>query len=412
MAEIQNESFNFSIVDTIEGMGSPELLADLLSPETATEDVDNLEKIVKEVEDNPPVKEQKQKSTAPKEKKEETQEGKKEEDKPSEQDVLTNFLLEEEGEEKEKKEEKAEVEETSEEKEEKTQPTVLSSLYKDLLNLGVFTKEDGEDEQEVATPEEFLKRFQDEKVKGAKEMLNNFIGQFGQDYQDAFQAIYVNGVEPKDYFGAYNSIVNFAELDLANEDNQIKVIRQALTDQGLEPDDVNTEVERLKNYGDLETVAAKHHKALVKKEALKLQQMEQKAEAEQLQKTAIKNQYIQNVQNILEEKLKAKEFDGIPVNSKLAQETTDFLLTDKYKAPSGELLTDFDVAILELKRPENHAKKVKVALLLKILEKDPTLSTIQKSGITKKSDELFKEVARQTTKSKTSATGSTNSWFS
>jgi hypothetical protein len=70
---------------------------------------------------------------------------------------------------------------------------------------------------------------------------------------------------------------------------------------------------------------------------------------------------------------------------------------------------------LELKRPENHATKVKVALLLKILEKDPTLSTIQKTGVSKKSNELFGEVARQVTRTK-SPSGSVqpskqNSWF-
>jgi len=70
---------------------------------------------------------------------------------------------------------------------------------------------------------------------------------------------------------------------------------------------------------------------------------------------------------------------------------------------------------LELKRPENHETKVKVALLLKILEKDPTLSTIQKSGISKKSNELFGEVARQVTKSGIKSSGGSkdksNSWF-
>jgi hypothetical protein len=116
----------------------------------------------------------------------------------------------------------------------------------------------------------------------------------------------------------------------------------------------------------------------------------------------------------LEEKLKTKEFDGIPLNPKLANELQDFLLVDKYKTNSGETLTDFDRTILELKRPENHAMKVKVALLLKILEKDPTLSTIQKTGISKKSNELFGEVARQVTKSgvKSSSNPSkSNSWF-
>ena len=57
--------------------------------------------------------------------------------------------------------------------------------------------------------------------------------------------------------------------------------------------------------------------------------------------------------------------------------------------------------------------KVKVGLLLKILEKDPTLSTIQKSGVSKKTDQLFGEVARQVTKAKssTSTPANKNSWF-
>jgi hypothetical protein len=60
--------------------------------------------------------------------------------------------------------------------------------------------------------------------------------------------------------------------------------------------------------------------------------------------------------------------------------------------------------------------KVKLGLLMKMLEKDPTLSTIQRTGVTKKSNQLFGEVARQVTKAKTaSATGSSkanpSSWF-
>ena len=50
--------------------------------------------------------------------------------------------------------------------------------------------------------------------------------------------------------------------------------------------------------------------------------------------------------------------------------------------------------MLELKDPKNHAQKVKVALILKLLEKDPTLSTIQKAGVSKKSDKLFETVTK------------------
>jgi hypothetical protein len=53
-----------------------------------------------------------------------------------------------------------------------------------------------------------------------------------------------------------------------------------------------------------------------------------------------------------------------------------------------------------------------------MLEKDPSLSTIQRAGVTKKSNQLFGEVARQVTKAKTVASKKPssnnkkpNSWF-
>jgi hypothetical protein len=418
MAEnLENPSFgNFSIENTIEmGAGNAELLQDLLAPETSTSSPDE----IKSIETPEPQKEEAPKAGA------EKKEAPKEDAAKSIQDFLSTGENEEEEEEEapaptkaKAAAKKAEPEPTSEEEEGEAEPEVsqFGALANDLFKLGVFSKDDDEEEDvQITTAEEFLERFQEEKKKGAIEVVNNFIGQFGEDYQQAFDAIFVKGVHPKEYFGAYNNVSSFAEMDLSDESNQVAILKQALTDQGFESEDISTEVERLKNYGDLESVAQKHHKVLVKKEAAKLHQMEQKAEIEMQQKTAIRNQYINNVQSVLQEKLKTKEFDGIPINPKLANELQDFLLVDKYKTASGETLTDFDRTILELKRPENHGTKVKVALLLKILEKDPTLSTIQKSGISKKSNELFGEVARQVSKSGVKSSNNnpqkSNSWF-
>jgi hypothetical protein len=390
----------FSIMDTMEMAGNPELLKDLLSPETSTGNPDDISPIIKEAEDKNPLPESKPrgKEIVPKE------EGKE----YSGQDIVNNFL----GDSTDQQEDVPEGQTKEPVEEVPEQESQFTALSKDLYRLGVFTAEEGEDPVVISTPEEFLERFNAEKQKGAIVMVNNFISQFGEDYQDAFEAIYVKGVNPKDYFGIYNTIVDFTKLDLTDESNQIAVMKQALTDQGLEPDDVVTEIDRLKNYGDLESVASKHHKVLVKKEAARLQQMETQAERDLQQKTGIKNQYIQNVQSILQEKLKAKEFDGIPINPKLVNELQDFLLVDKYKTASGETLTDFDRTILELKRPENHTMKVKVALLLKILEKDPTLSTIQRTGVSKKSDQVFSELARQvTTSGKSNNAQQPKSWF-
>lgn len=399
---LDSPSFSFGIEETL-GMGNTELLNDLYSPETSTTDPDSIEAIVKTVEDPKPIA------------KPEIEKGKEvvqklDGEEKTQQDLLKNFFGNGDNEEEEEEENiNTKVDKKEEEKEEEDSPFV--ALSRDLFKLGVFTKEEEEDDVQITTPEEFLEKFNAEKKKGAIDIVDNFIGQFGEDYQKAFEAIFVKGSDPKEYFGIYNNVVSFAEMDLSIESNQEKIIRQALTDQGFESEDIVTEIERLRNYGDLETVATRNHKVLVKKEALKLQELEQKSEQEQRQKTMVRNQYIQNVQTVLQDKLKTKEFDGIPLNPKLASELQDFLLVDKYKTPSGETLTDFDKTILELKRPENHILKVKVGLLLKILEKDPTLSTIQKTGVSKKSTQLFEEVARQTTKKNVANPTKANSWF-
>jgi hypothetical protein len=401
----------FSIENTMEmGMGNQELLQDLISPETSTASPTDVKPIDEEEPPTPPASKKpsdKNSSQQSSGKSKNEDEGDDDEGKKNLQNFLSGDDEEEEEEDDDPSKGKTPVkkpEEQENEDEPSDEGSKFSALAKDLFKLGVFNKDEDDDEEvSISTPEEFLERFTLEKKKGAIEIVNNFIGQFGEDYQQAFDAIFVKGVNPKEYFSSYNNVVSFSEMDLSVEKNQETVIRKALEDQGFEEEDIETEVERLKNYGDLETVAARHHKVLVKKEAAKLQEMEKKAELEMQQKQAIKQMYYNNVNTVLQEKLKAKEFDGIPINPKLASEIQEFLLVEKYKTASGETLTDFDKTILELKRPENHQMKVKVALLLKVLEKDPTLSTIQKKGVSKQSNELFSEVVRHKEKGKSSS---------
>lgn len=391
MAQENLDMPSFSIEETMDmGAGNAQLLNDLFTPEDI----------------NPEdVKEIKEEKKAPVELPKSEEE--KEEPKEEKQNLLASFLDDEEEETKEEKPKTKETEEPAKE-EDVQEDSQFAALSRDLFKLGVFTET--EDEEPITTPEQFLEKFNSEKVRGANEMVNNFIGQFGEDYKQAFDAIFVKGVDPKEYFGTYNNVVSFADMDLTREDNQESVVRQSLLNQDWAPEEVSEEIERLKNIGDLEIVAKRHHKGLVKKEAQKLQELEQKAEQELQQKQYMKQQYVQNIQTILQEKVKAKEFDGIPLNPQLASELQNFLLEDKWKTPQGELLSDFDKAILDLKKPENHAQKVKVALLIKLLEKDPTLSTIQKAGISKKSDKLFESVQKVTKKEVKNE--QPKSWFS
>ena len=418
---MSDKSNPFGIQNTMEtGAGDAQLLNDLMAPETASGNPEDVTPIVNEI-DTPKVETnddpQRGKDITPPK----SVDGKTDEEKESGESLIADFLTDSDEDDDDdikvdppndalKKASEDFKDATDNDDEEEEDDNKFTALSNDLFNLGVFNKEEDE-EVSINTPEEFLERFNAEKKKGATELVQNFIGQFGEDYQNAFDSIFVKGVDPKEYFGAYNNVVNFSEMDLSKEQNQVSIMKQALSDQGFEPEDISKEIERLQNYGDLDTVATRHHKVLVKKEAKKLQKLDNEAAQVQEQKTHIKNQYIQNVQSILSNKLEEKEFDGIPINSNLANELQDFLLVDKWKTPAGENLTDFDRAILDLKRPENHEMKVKVGLLMKTLEKDPTLSTIQRKGVTKQSNKLFEEVTKQVSKNSRSSKNKPKSWF-
>jgi len=407
---MSDKSNPFGIQNTMEtGAGDAQLLNDLMAPETASGNPEDVTPIVNEIDtpkvetnDNPP----RGKDITPPN----SVDGKTDEEKQSGESLIADFLTDS----KEDDEDddiqvdppndaltkaSRDLDDADDDDDDSEDDNKFTALSNDLFNLGVFNKEEDE-EVSISTPEEFLERFNAEKKKGASELVQNFISQFGEDYQNAFDSIFVKGVDPKEYFGAYGKVVSFSEMDLSQEQNQVSIMKQALADQGFEPEDISKEIERLQDYGDLDTVATRHHKVLVKKEAKKLEKLDIEAQQIQEQKTEIRNQYVQNVQSILSDKVKEKEFDGIPINSNLANELQDFLLVDKWKTPAGETLTDFDRAILDMKRPENHEMKVKIGLLMKMLEKDPTLSTIQRKGASKQTNKLFGEVARQVTKDK------------
>jgi len=387
MAEKDNPFGNFSIDNAEMNSGNQELLTSFLD-DTAPEEIVPITS--------------KETTKKPEEKKKAPIVKKDEEEDLTKRSIEELDIHEEEEEEEEPLKKPVKKDEESEEEEEEEDPKKASTfavISKELFNHGIFTKDEEEEDVEINTPEDFLERFNYEKKKGAQIMVENYISRFGPDYQQAFQAIFENGVPPREYLASYTKIENLAEIDLTQEANQIAVIKQGLAEQGYEEDDITTELERLKNYQDLEKVAKTHHKVLVKKEGDKLVKLEEESQNKQRQLAASRQQYIKNVQAVLQEKLKTKDFDGIPVNQGLLAETQNFLLQEKYKTPAGETLTDFDKFVLDLKRPENHVLKVKVGLLFKILEKDPTLSTIKKAGLTQKSNGLFEELARKTSKS-------------
>lgn len=270
------------------------------------------------------------------------------------------------------------------------------TLSKDLYKLGVFTTDEGEEQIIANTPEEFLERFQQEKQRGATEMVSNFLERFGENYKEMFDAVFVKGVDPKDYLASYTRIESVKGLDLNTESNQEKVFTQYYRSQGLSEERIQKRLEKAKDYGDLADEAVELHELLIQKEEKELARIE----ADKQQELAMKQQrelsYQQNVNKILQNKMTGGDFDGIPVNKKEAQDTFYYMTHKPYKLPNGELITEMQKDWLELDRPENHELKVKMALLMK---NKMDLSKVQKKAVSSKSDSLFTTITNKKTAS-------------
>jgi hypothetical protein len=385
-------SLGFGIEQTVDS-ASASLLDMLTTEETATASPEDVTKIAPK---NRPKSTPKKLPATPVEDDEE-----EDEEEITQLDLSAELLKTLEREEEEETEEEEDAAGTTDDIKEEV--PVWTSLSNDLHKLGLFTADEDEEGNETfepaSTPEEFKDRFVTEMKKSVQSTLTNFIGKFGEDYQNAFQAIYVDGVDPKEYFSAQMQIENLKELDLTQENNQKLVIKKALADQGFEKDDIDEEIARLENYGDLEKMAQRYHKVIAKKEETKLADMAASKQAEIQKQKQIDEQYENNVFSIIKEKYNTKSFDGIPVNKAFAEKTMDYMTTKKYRLPSGELLTEFEKEIVESKSPANHATRVKYAMLLQLLKTDPSLSSLQKKTVSAKTNQVFDEVARHTKKS-------------
>mgnify|MGYP003594970179 CR=1 FL=1 len=261
-------------------------------------------------------------------------------------------------------------------------------LSKELYTLGVFNPEFDEEGNEIPiiakSGQEFKELFESQIQTGMYAMLENHLSRFGEDRLQLFDAIFTKGVDPKQYLPTYNQVQDLKSLSLDDESAQELVVREFYKRAGLSDEKVNAKIQRLKDTAELQGDAEEFHPQLVAQDEAKLKKQEEDRENEIKMEEQRDAAYKASIVKILSEKIKAKDFDGISVNDKVARETFDFLYNKKWKGADGKKFTDFDKFILELNKPENHALKVKVGLLAK---QNFDLSKVQKKAVSEDSSE-------------------------
>ena len=289
-------------------------------------------------------------------------------------------------------------EEGDDEGEEEPENT-FNVLGRQLVDLGIFSLEEGET-LDITNGDAFAERFEIEQKKKAANTIDQFLGRFGDDYREAFQAIFVEGVSPTEYISQVASIENIASIDISTESGQRAVLSKYYQSLGWDDNKIETKIKKLIDYGDIESESEDVHRVLISQEEKKLSQLEENKRRENQEKAAKKESFSKSVASLLNEKIAAKEFDSIPVTKEFAQQVFNDLTQEKYQTKTGEKLSEFDYYLMKLNSPENYSKKVKLAMIAKMLETDPTLSKLQKKLVSKESNELFQGLAKHSQKAK------------
>jgi len=325
------------------------------------------------------------------------------EKKPSAMEVAESFLSDKEEEGNEEEEEiPAKVE-----NKEKPESNQFETFSKELYSLNVLSQDDEEEPVLAKSGQELLALLNKEKQKGAIAWLDNFLEQHGEDRRELFEAIFIKGADPKEYLPVYNQVAALEGIDLEQEANQEKVVREFYKRAGIPEEKIPTKIQKLKDIAELENEAKDFHPQLVQQDKERAKKIEEESQARLEQQAVIDTTYKEALVSKLQEKLKQKEFDGIPINQKLVQEAFDALYTKKWKLSDGQLITDFDKLILETKKPENIEKRIKIMLLEKT---GWDFSKIEKKAISKKSEELFQSLAHKDAKNKQQKTPDNTGW--
>lgn len=318
-------------------------------------------------------------------------------------------------------EEKKEEEETPEATEETETPEeeddYFVNLSQGLMKAGIFSEM--EEDEIPKTEEEFLNHFQEEIQSGAQSMLTSYLNKFGDEKRkqvfETIDAIFTKGVDPDEYFQSLGKIESFKALEIEGEDNvanQEKVIRASLAAEGFDSAVIERKIKKITEYGELEEEAKERLPLLVKKEEKSLQKKIQEQEAAAQRKKAEEDQHNASIFSLLQQGLKEKEVDGIPLNKQKAEDTFNFMTTKKYQLSDGTPLTEFEAWWLNLQKPENHQFRVKLALLA---QNNLNLEPVKKTAISKEKESLFrktKQVHKQQSRTENSSKASSDFLFS
>ncbi len=270
--------------------------------------------------------------------------------------------------------------------------TEARQIYEDYKRLGLITED-----AEVTTTEELLEVVKNEFKKGAEDELNAFLSSKGEKAIKFFQAVYIDGIDPQEYFSISQNIESVEGLDMENVDVQRNLVRRSLMEApGANAARVDKYLKLIEEEGDLDKEAVQAQNLFLEREQRQIEKKKTEAEQKAKFERAEQTQYESSISNKLVEVLKTKDLAGLPFTDKIAENTRSYMTNKNWKL-NGKELSDFDKDLLELRKPENIEKALKIAYLL---QNDFDFSKIKNKAISEKTDKLFTKLTKKETEAK------------
>lgn len=213
-------------------------------------------------------------------------------------------------EEKEEKEEKTETTETEEE----DQDNGLQTFAAWLNDKGVVELEEG---KTVESEEDLQEVISTTINKGIEKYKNSH-----PEEVQKFIEFVDNGGNPRDFHRLYYEEASWKDADIENESHQEEIIRATYSKAGMDKDDIESQIQDLKDLGKLDSLAKKMLPKLIAEEDKDKQSLlEAQKEYQNRQKELAKKQWDDFKDNLF----KKEEVNGFKLTPKLKTDLWDYM---------------------------------------------------------------------------------------
>lgn len=213
---------------------------------------------------------------------------------------------------KEEKEEKTETTETQEEEE--NQDNGLQTFAAWLNDKGVVELEEG---KTVESEEDLQEVISTTINKGIEKYKNSH-----PEEVQKFIEFVDNGGNPRDFHRLYYEEASWKDADIENESHQEEIIRATYSKAGMDKDDIESQIQDLKDLGKLDSLAKKMLPKLIAEEDKDKQSLlEAQKEYQNRQKELAKKQWDDFKDNLF----KKEEVNGFKLTPKLKTDLWDYM---------------------------------------------------------------------------------------